>query len=291
MGIDANEKLNIPGVKAMERSERWTVEFFAGQFKRPMGVSFAGDKRLVADTGNGRVSILDERGKVIKTINKIGVRELMYPVAVAALDENTFVVSDIKRGEVVAASFDGKERFTMPMPGDKTRVGSVRPTGVTVGLNRIFVTDVERNRILIFDRGGKYIRSFGKPGNKPGELSYPNGVAVDNSAKRIYVADSNNRRIQVFNIEGDFIKILDLHDLKPLITRGVTVDSVNHNLYFADTLDHKVFKYNLITEKISLVNKETPLRFPNAVTADGKGNLLAADRENNRVVLFKGFNK
>ncbi len=56
-----------------------------------------------------------------------------------------------------------------------------------------------------------FVRSFGEYGDGPGQLSYPQGVAVDDASGRIYVADHANRRIQVFNAEGRY-----LADFSPL---------------------------------------------------------------------------
>lgn len=275
---------NIPSARAA--ADSWNAEPLARELSRPMGVAPAGDKVLVADTGNGRVMVLDRQGKISKTITEIGNRRLMYPAAVAAMDKERVIIGDLYRGEVVAVSYNGEERFSLPLAADKTKVGAIRPTAIAVGQNRIFVTEVEGHRVLVFDEKGRFIRAFGRPGDKPGELSFPNGIAVDPAKKLVYVADSNNRRIQVFDPDGKFMKILNLRDLKPMMPRGITVDPRNRALYFADTLDHKVFRYDLNTKKISLVNKATALSFPNAVAVDGSGRLLVADRENNRVIVF-----
>jgi sugar lactone lactonase YvrE len=269
----------------------WTAgAFFTGSpeagMSRPMGLTPAGDKTLVADTGNGRILILDRQGKISKTITEIGNRRLMYPAAVAAMDKETVIIGDLYRGEVAAVSYNGEERFSLPLAADKSKVGAIRPTAIAVSQNRIFVTEVEGHRVLVFDGQGRFIRAFGRPGDKPGELSFPNGIAMDPAEKLVYVADSNNRRIQLFDLEGKFVKVLNLRDLKPLMPRGLVVDSRDRALYFADTLDHKVFRYDLDTKKISLVNKATALSFPNAVSVDDTGRLLVADRENNRVVVF-----
>jgi len=48
-----------------------------------------------------------------------------------------------------------------------------------------------------------YLRSFGDYGDGPGQLAYPQGLAVDETSGSVYVADHANQRIQAFNPEGE----------------------------------------------------------------------------------------
>jgi hypothetical protein len=55
------------------------------------------------------------------------------------------------------------------------------------------------------DRNGQWIKSWGEPGNKPGQLNTPHNIAAD-AKGNIYVADRGNRRIQVFDGEGNVLR-------------------------------------------------------------------------------------
>lgn len=69
----------------------------------------------------------------------------------------------------------------------------------------VFVADGYGNaRVVHFDRNGKFVKSWGKLGTGPGDFSLPHAIAVD-SRGRLYVADRNNVRIQVFNQDGNFL--------------------------------------------------------------------------------------
>ena len=61
------------------------------------------------------------------------------------------------------------------------------------------------SRIAKVDKNGKWIKSWGENGDKPGQFDHPHSLAID-AQDRIYVADRNNRRIQVFDTEGKFIR-------------------------------------------------------------------------------------
>jgi NHL repeat-containing protein len=60
-------------------------------------------------------------------------------------------------------------------------------------------------RVAKVDKNGNWIRSFGEPGDKPGQLNTPHSIAVD-AAGSVYVADRGNRRIQVFDGDGNVLR-------------------------------------------------------------------------------------
>lgn len=69
----------------------------------------------------------------------------------------------------------------------------------------VFVADGYGNsRIVHFDRDGKFVRQWGVLGTKPGEFSIPHNIVRD-SQGRLYVADRNNVRIQVFDEKGNLL--------------------------------------------------------------------------------------
>lgn len=82
------------------------------------------------------------------------------------------------------------------------------PTDIAFASNGdLFVADGYGNaRIVHFDRNGRYVKHWGELGSRPGQFSIPHAIAID-SRDRIYVADRNNVRIQVFDTSG---KLLDV---------------------------------------------------------------------------------
>lgn len=70
----------------------------------------------------------------------------------------------------------------------------------------IYVSDGYRNsRIHKFTAEGELVRSWGTPGSsEPGEFHLPHSLMVD-AEERVYVCDRTNRRIQIFDSEGEFI--------------------------------------------------------------------------------------
>lgn len=72
----------------------------------------------------------------------------------------------------------------------------------------IFIADGHdnktNNRVLKYDRNGKFLLSWGRLGSGPGEFNSPHGLAMD-KAGRLYVADRSNNRIQIFDQQGKFL--------------------------------------------------------------------------------------
>lgn len=83
-----------------------------------------------------------------------------------------------------------------------------RPTDVVVTpQGDIFVTDGYGNRRVVhFDQDGRFVKSWGKFGAKAGEFVLPHSIVAD-STGRLYVADRNIGRIQVFDQQGKSLEV------------------------------------------------------------------------------------
>ncbi|WP_304170683.1 peptidyl-alpha-hydroxyglycine alpha-amidating lyase family protein [Phenylobacterium aquaticum] len=81
-----------------------------------------------------------------------------------------------------------------------------RPTDVAVLADGSFyVSDGYLNtRIMKFDAKGVFQFQWGSPGAGPGQFNVPHGLAVDRQG-RVYVADRENDRVQVFDATGRFL--------------------------------------------------------------------------------------
>jgi sugar lactone lactonase YvrE len=84
------------------------------------------------------------------------------------------------------------------------------PSSVYVAPNGdIFVGDghggESNNRIVKFDKNGKYIKEWGTKGSAPGQFDTPHTLAMD-SQGRLFVGNRNNNRIDIFDQDGKFIQ-------------------------------------------------------------------------------------
>jgi len=80
-----------------------------------------------------------------------------------------------------------------------------RPTDVAWdAAGDIYVADGYGNaRVAKFDRNGKFIKSWGFRGTEQGQFNSVRGIALD-AQGNVYVADAGNKRIQVFDGDGNF---------------------------------------------------------------------------------------
>lgn len=94
-----------------------------------------------------------------------------------------------------------------PLPAEDGRFRQV--TDVAFGPEGdIFISDGYINsRIAKADKDGNWIKSWGNRGTNPGEFNTPHNIAAD-AKGNVYVADRGNRRIQVFDSEGKFLRII-----------------------------------------------------------------------------------
>jgi DNA-binding beta-propeller fold protein YncE len=73
-----------------------------------------------------------------------------------------------------------------------------------------FISDGYVNsRVAKVDKDGNWIKSWGEPGDAPGQFDTPHSIATD-AQGNVYVADRGNRRIQVFDGEGKFLRLITI---------------------------------------------------------------------------------
>lgn len=112
----------------------------------------------------------------------------------------------------VARRFDRSGRPNLVLgvlgePGtDERRLD--KPTDIAFAADGgIFVSDgYGNNRVVHYDAAGRFVRSWGVLGVERGSFSLPHSIAID-SRDRVYVADRNNVRVQVFDREGRLLDV------------------------------------------------------------------------------------
>ena len=105
---------------------------------------------------------------------------------------------------------EGKLLLTLGQPGvagadkghfDKPTDMAILPSG------DIFVSDGYGNRRVVhFDANGRYVNEWGQEGNQPGQFALPHAIVAD-SKGRLYVADRENARVQVFDTKGKLLAV------------------------------------------------------------------------------------
>ncbi len=103
----------------------------------------------------------------------------------------------------------GEVLLTLGTPGVAGNDAShlFKPTDMAFAANGdIFVSDgYGNNRVVVFSKEGEFLRQWGSLGTGPEEFSLPHAITLDQQG-RVYVADRNNMRVQIFDQQG---KLLD----------------------------------------------------------------------------------
>ena len=151
------------------------------------------------------VQVFDKTGKFVRSWGKgIG---MAHHIKID--HEGNVWLSDVGNHVVEKYTPDGKLLLTIGTKGEAGRDQNkfYMPTDMAIAKNGdVFVSDGYGNaRIVHLDKNGKYLNEWGELGHGPGQFSTPHAIAMDSSG-RIYVADRNNVRIQVFDQKGKFIE-------------------------------------------------------------------------------------
>jgi DNA-binding beta-propeller fold protein YncE len=178
-------------------------------------------------------------------------------------------------GRKKEASDDGAEAWKRVNPPRPPVDGQFRqPTDVTWDTQgNIFISDGYINsRVAKFDKNGRWVKSFGVPvppedrrDPKPGQLNTPHSIAAD-AKGNIYVADRGNRRIQVFDPDGNFQRMITIDapvpdDVQPWMGPKPTAEAAvrqsgapwaicitpgpTQYLYSADAYPGRIYKLSL----------------------------------------------
>jgi hypothetical protein len=210
---------------------------------------------------------------------------------------------------VLKCTPEGKVLLTLGTPGtsgcDESHFW--KPTDVAItATGDVYVADGYGNaRIVHFDKNGKFVKAWGKLGIEPGQFSLPHSVVAD-SKGRLYVADRNNARIQVFEGDGTFVDewrnivvpcslcMTKNDELWVCGTSPMTWRAIDNMLGYPPK-DQLMMKFNTSGKLLQLWSapvgedgKEKPgdLNWVHGLTVDSAGNIYAVDVMGKRVQKF-----
>ena len=92
-----------------------------------------------------------------------------------------------------------------PLPAEPGRFRQVTDVTFDADDNAYISDGYINSRVAKVDKDGNWIKSWGDRGTGPGQFNTPHSIAAD-AQNNIYVADRANRRIQVFDGDGNFLR-------------------------------------------------------------------------------------
>jgi DNA-binding beta-propeller fold protein YncE len=170
-----------------------------GVFRRPTGLAIddQGQRIYVTDTLRHQVLVLNFGGELLRAIGGRGrgPGEFNFPTAVTLAGGNLYVV-DAMNFRIQTLTPDGDFVSSFGRLGDRSGMLN-RPKGIGAdSAGNLYVVDALFGIVQVFDRQGRLLYYFGS------EFELPAGIYID-PRDRIYVADSYNRRVQVFRLKRE----------------------------------------------------------------------------------------
>jgi DNA-binding beta-propeller fold protein YncE len=220
---------------------------FLWQLGEPYGMAIDSKGNLyVADQKVGAIFIFDTETRDVELIKNKTHGHFVRIIGLAMDDNDRLFVSDpgLKHVLVFNAAHQAEDVITD---------GLVSPGGLALDIeNRLlYVADVEQDQVLVYDADSlKLKRRIGTGGQKhalttPGDFARPSGLAVDRDGN-LYVADTLNNRIEIFDGDGNFVSTFGKAGDGPgyfARPKGVAIDSDNH-IWVVDGMEDRVQVFN-----------------------------------------------
>jgi len=241
----------------------------------------------IADPSLGVVHRYDLASREVSYIYQAGARQLASPVGVALDNDGSIYVTDSQLGAVF--KFDRKGAYIGELDG-KGKFKSPAGIALTSTGDKV-IADMRANKVFLFGKDDVYKGEFPGP-DFPGTLSTPTYVAID-SADTIYVTDSMNFTVRVFDSQGKYIRSVgQIGDAPGSFARpkGIAVDS-DRNLYVLDAIFGVFQIFDAKGQLLLYVSQEGTLpgelMLPSGIFIDRDDRIYVADTFNHRIQLFQ----
>lgn len=204
---------------------------------KPYGVAVDAAGRIyVADAQQRAVLVFDRGAHAVTSWKGNAQFPMALPIGLVFDQDGRLFVSDSFADQVLVFNPGGN-----PIAGFGKDILK-RPGGMAVDAQRgrLYVADPKLNQVLIFDtKTYKLLKTIGgvaNPGSgELGKFSGVTNVALD-SAGRLYVTDTFNCRVQVFEADGRFVRSFGEQGTQPgkfVRPKGIALDSEGH-VYVVD---------------------------------------------------------
>ena len=156
------------------------------------------------------------------------------------------------------------------------------PLGIAINGDIIYVAENGGNRIHRFSLGGTFLGTFGSKGSDKGQFLNPWGICIG-PYDRIYVADTINHRIQVFNSDHTFSHIINCTVSGKQCPYGLSFDFSGHLHVTSDSNIVSVF-----TPEGQYIRQygQSHLNRPRGIAIDSAGNSLVVNKSRESLSIF-----
>ncbi|WP_339336985.1 MULTISPECIES: NHL repeat-containing protein [unclassified Croceitalea] len=209
----------------------------------PIGIAELDGKLWLSDGDHNRLVQIDEKGNIEKTIDSLdrpmhidAMNSLIYIPEYGA-DAISFV--HVEDSIALSVAFEDDKIIIAPDSLDAPAAVSVFKPLNKEGKVSLAIADFYNNRILFMNEDDEEWIFFGKEGKKQGEFYYPTDVQITDSL--IWVADAYNNRIQAFDKQGNFVKMMG-QDQKMNAATGLFVSEAE--VFITDFENNRVLVFD-----------------------------------------------
>ena len=190
---------------------------------KPYGLAVHDGQVFVCDTVAGSVEVFDLIKGHASFFTPQGEGKMRLPINITVDQDGTRYVADTGRAQVLIYNAQGN--FIEAM-GKKDEM---KPSDVAVTADRIYVADLLNHCVKVFGRADHQflfnIPADAKAGQ--GKLLSPTNLALDQNGKRLLVSDTGGNAIQVFDLDGKYLRTIGRAGVAPgafARPKGVAVD-------------------------------------------------------------------
>jgi len=225
-------------------------------------------------------SSLDKPNKMVDNDGRMG-----KLVGIAFNEDGMWAVADYSNNCVCI--FDNRNQLIRKFGSPGSDNGQFNnPCGLAFDAdNHLYVVELYNHRVQKFDAIGGYLLQFGKHGSGDGELSHPSGITVYDD--RVFVAESNNHRISVFQCDGQFSHTIGSGQLSS--PQDVAVTS-NNQVLVADYGHHCISIFTVDEDYVGKVviptDGKDQLVWPTSIAIDLHDYIFVTEWGNRRVSVF-----
>ncbi len=267
-----------------------------GRLYNPRGLAVRGQRLIVADDKNHRLVVMDFGGRVIRTVGSgQGARgnQFSFPFGVAIDPQGRVFVADDINQRVLRFGPQPDYKYKARWGHYGTGPGQLAyPRAIASDSSgALHVTNTGNDRIDVFDRSGRLLRSWGVSGRGRGQFNAPLGVGADANGVGA-VADSINGRIELLHPDGSIASSWGSPAPGPTILRSpvaVAFDAAG-DAYVLDQRRARIVVFSRATglpARTIAAQGSGPGRLldPSAITIAG-GVITVGDTGNRRIARF-----
>jgi len=263
----------------------------------PYGVAVDSKGLLyVADTKVGAIFIFNTETDDIQLIRNGAEAHFKSILGVAIDDADHLFVSD--NGLHVVEEFDANHKYVGSFGAEVLR----GPCGIALDPeNRyLYVVDTDLDQVIVFDADTRQvIRRIGTTGKNhtltdSGEFSKPTNAAVDKDGN-VYVTDTLNDRVEIFDADGNFIRAWGKNGDGPgnfARPKGIAID-VDGHVWVADAMLNRIQIFTpegrLLLAFGNFGNMPGQFQSLTGITIDKSNRVFAAEQLFGRVQMFRYY--